>query len=62
MNQQQLEPFAQEFTGQSPLNRVHLEKGCQDIQMFEAPIFDFASAADPLFDAFQNRRSSGCTF
>lgn len=39
-----------------------MEKGCQDIQLFEAPIFGFASAADPLFDEFQKLQVIGPHF
>lgn len=62
MMQQKLEQLAREFTEQSPLNRVRLEKGQQEIRLFETPIFGYASAGDALFDEYRKPEVIGPHF
>ena len=62
VNQHEFERMAQDFVKNSPFNRVKLEKGGQEIRLFDEPLFGYASAEDPLFRTFQKTEVIGAHF
>ena len=52
MDAAHLEKLAADFTLESPLNRVVMEQSGESLTLFDPPLLGYASAVDPLFEAF----------